>query len=47
MTRVIVDSELSEGFEIMVEMHQGSVLSRFLFAVLVVVVTEFACEGVK
>ena len=40
-TRVRVDSELSEEFEVTVEMHQGSVLSPFLFAVMVGVVTEF------
>ena len=43
-TRIRVDSELSEEFEVKVGMHQGSVLSPFLFA-LVVVVTEFAREG--
>ena len=41
-TRVRVDSELSEEFEVKVGMHQGSVLSPFLFAVMVDVVTEFA-----
>ena len=40
-TRVRVDSELSEEFEVNVWMHQGSVLSPFLFAVVVDVVTEF------
>ena len=44
-TWVRVDSELSEVFEVKVEMHQGSVLSPFLFAVVVDVVTEFAREG--
>ena len=44
-TRVRVDSELSEEFEVKVGMHQGSVLSPFLFAVVVDVVTEFASEG--
>ena len=43
--RVRVDSELSEEFEAKVEMHQGSVLSPFLFAVMVDVVTEFTREG--
>ena len=43
--RVRVDSELSEVFEVNVGMHQGSVLSPFLFAVLVDVVTEFARGG--
>ena len=45
-TRVTVDSELSVEFEAKVWMHQGSVLSPFLFAVLVDVVTEFAREDV-
>ena len=45
MTRVRVDSELSEEFEVKVGMHKGSVLSPFLFAVVVVVATEFAREG--
>ena len=44
-TRVRVDSELSEEFEVKVGMYQGSVLSSFLFALLVDVVTEFAREG--
>ena len=39
------DSELSEELEINVGMHQGSVLSPFLFAVVGDVVTEFAIEG--
>ena len=37
--RVGVDLELSEEFEVKVGMHQGSVLSHFLFAVVVDVVT--------
>ena len=41
---VRVDSELSEEFEVNVGLHKGSVLSLFLFAV-VVVGTEFAREG--
>ena len=41
-TRVIVYSELSEEFESKVGMHQGSVLSPFLFALVEDVVTEFA-----
>ena len=43
-TRVGVDSELSEEFEVKVGMHQGSVLSPFVFAVLLDFVTEFAIE---
>ena len=42
ITSVRVDSELSEEFEVKVWMHQGSVLSPFLSAVVVDVVTEFA-----
>ena len=38
-TRVRVDSELSEEFEVKVGMHQGSVLSHFLFALVIDVVT--------
>ena len=45
-TRVRVDSELSEGFDVKVGMHQGSTLSSFLFAVVVNVVTKFTTEGV-
>ena len=40
-TRVRVDSELSEEFVVRVGMHQGSVLSPFLFALVVDFVTEF------
>ena len=40
-----MDSELSEEFEVKLGMHQGSVLSPFLFAGVVDVVTEFAREG--
>ena len=40
-----MDSELSEEFEVKVGMHQGSVLSPFLLAVLVDVVTELARDG--
>ena len=42
---VRVDSELSEKFEVKMGMHQGSVLSPFLLAVVVDVITEFAREG--
>ena len=45
-TRVRVDSELSGEFEVKVGMHQGSVLSPFIFAVVVDVVNELAREGV-
>ena len=45
-TRVRVDYELSEEFEDKVGMHEGSVLSPFLFAVVVDVVTELVREGV-
>ena len=41
-TRVRVDSELSEEFEVKVGMHQASVLSSFLSAVVVDDATEFA-----
>ena len=44
-TRVRLDSELSEEFEVKVWKHQGSVLSSFLPTVVVDVVTEFAREG--
>ena len=44
-TRVRVDCELSEEFEVNVGIYQGSVLSPFLFAVVVDVVTEFVREG--
>ena len=40
-----MDSDLSEEFEVKVGMHQGSVLSSFLFAVMVDVVTVFSREG--
>ena len=40
-TRVIVDSQLSSGFEETVGMLQGSVLSPFHFALVVDVATEF------
>ena len=43
-TRVRVDSELSKDLEVKVRMHQGSVLSPFLLAVVVDVVTGFARE---
>ena len=41
-TRVGVDSDLSEEFEVEVSMYQGS----FLFAVVVDVITTLAKEGV-
>ena len=43
-TRVRVESELLEHFEAKVGMHQGSVLSPFLFAFVLDVVTELAKE---
>ena len=43
-TWVRVNSELSDEFEVKVGMHQGSVLSPFLIAVVVDVVTEFTRE---
>ena len=44
-TRVRVGSELSEEFEVRVGVHQGSVLSPLIFAIVVDVVTERAREG--
>ena len=44
-TRVRVDSKLSEELGVRVGIHQGSVLSPFLFAVMVDVVTKFARGG--
>ena len=44
-TRVRVDSVLSEEFEIKVGMHQASVPTPFLFALVVDVITEFARQG--
>ena len=41
-----MDSELSGEFDVKVGMHQGFVLSPFLFAVELDVVTDFAREGV-
>ena len=46
-TRVRLDSELSEVFEVKVGMHQGSVLSPFLLAFVVDVVTELAIGYTK
>ena len=39
-------SELSDEFEVNVRIHQGSVLSPFIFKVVADAVTEFAREGV-
>ena len=47
MIRVLVDFELSKEFEGNVETQQGSVLSPFIVAVVVDVVTEMARECVK
>ena len=44
-TKLKVDSELSEEFVIIVGMQQGSVLSSFIFVVVVNVVTELTREG--
>ena len=44
-TRVRVDSELSEEQKLKVRMHQGSVLSPFIFSLVMDVVTEFARLG--
>ena len=41
-TRVSMDSMLSQAIEVKVWMHQGHVLSPFLSAVVVDVITEFA-----
>ena len=37
-----MDSELSEEFEVNVAMHQGSVLTPFLYEVVIDVVSEFS-----
>ena len=42
-----MDCELSEEFEVKVRMHQGSVLSPFVFAVMVDIITELARGCVK
>ena len=42
----ILDPELSDEFEVKAWMHQGSVLSRFLYAVVVDVVIKLARECV-
>ena len=42
-----VDSVLSEEFEVNVVNHQGSVLSRFLLALVVDVVTKFTSVCTK
>ena len=44
-TRVRVDCELSEQFEVKVGMHQASVLSPFLFALVADVVTALARDS--
>ena len=45
-TRVRVGSAYSEEFEVKVDVHQGSVLSPLLFAIVVDVITENARRGV-
>ena len=44
-TKVKVGSKLSEEFDVVVGVHQGSVLSPLLFAIVVAVVTENARES--
>ena len=44
--RVRVDSEMSEEFEFIVGMHKGSLLSSFLFSVVIDCVIECGREGV-
>ena len=44
-TRVRVGLELSEEFEVKVGVHQGSVLSQLVFAIVVDVVTESVRNG--
>ena len=41
-----MDSEMSEVLDVKMGMHQGFVLSRFLFTVVVDVVIEFGIEVV-
>ena len=45
-TRVKMGSAYSEEFEVKVSVHQGSVLSPLLFAIVVDVITENARRGV-
>ena len=45
MTKVKVGSEFSEEFYVVIGVHQGSVLSPWLFAIVVDVVTENTREG--
>jgi len=44
-TRVRIESGLSEEFPVEVGVHQGSVLSQLLFAIVVDVVTKCAKKG--
>ena len=44
-TRVRVGSELSEEFRVKVGVHQGSVLSPLIFAIVIYVVTESVRQG--
>ena len=46
-TRVRVDCELSEQVEVKMGKHQGSMLSPFLLAVVVDVVTDIATGSAK
>ena len=46
-TRVSIYSELSEEFEVKMEMHQGLVLSLIHFTFVIDVVTDLVMEGVS
>ena len=46
MEQTVVGCELSEEFEVKILLHEGSVLSPFLFAVVVDVVSEMTSEDV-
>ena len=45
-TKVNVGSDISENFDVVVGVHQGSALSPLLFAIVVDFVTENAREGI-
>ena len=46
-TRLMVDCELSDEFEVKVGIHKGSLFSYCFFAFMVDVVREFANGGAK